>query len=356
MRFRLCCPALAISLISLVSCERSEKNNPMFVHPERGFISTEPAENWHHGLLTGNGTTGALVRGEPFNETITLSHESLYLPYPKTEGYMEMASHLQDIRDLCLAGKYVEATEMVPMLREEQSYFDIRDPFIAAFNLRIDLPGDSVIRYQRSVDFMTAEARVSVEGQQSSFQRSTFVSRADDVVVVRLTGRKKLSATFTFEGITPENEREKLVVEKGIRSKQEGVQNGMLYFQTHFARTNLSNPNTGYEGVGKIITKGGSSQSSENGIYVADANEILLLIKIRPILKTEASPTNFEEIAAELHRLEPDYNRLLEPHAAIHGDLMSRASLSLDAPEENRRKPTEELIRLSEKKRKILWP
>ena len=348
MKLRLIYFALALMLILQVSCMKSDKSTDIFAHPERGFISSQPAENWQHGLLTGNGTTGALVMGNPHNETITLSHESLYLPYEKTEEYMEMASHLEEIQDLCLAGKFVEATEMVPKLREEQSYFDIRDPFIAAFNLHIQQPEDSTIRYQRSVNFMTAEANVSVESQQNSFQRSTFVSRSDDVIVVRLKGRKALSAKFSFEGLIPENENEKRIVDEGIKSKQEGVKDGLLYFHTLFANPNFSNPNVGYEGVGKIIAKGGTQNELENGISVSNADEILLLIKIRPILKTDNELTNFDEIVAELNGLETDYKQLLEPHAKIHGDLMSRVSFSLDAPEEKRAMPNEELIELTE--------
>lgn len=342
--------ALAVMLISHLSCVKSDKNNDIFTHPERGFISSKPAENWHHGLLTGNGTTGALVRGEPYDEIITLSHESLYLPYENTEQYMEMASHLQEIRNLSLAGKFVEATEMVPKLRKEQSYFDIRDPFIAAFNLKIKQPEDSIIRYQRSGNFMTAEASVSVENKENSYQRSTFVSRSDDVIVVRLKGRKALSATFFFEGLIPKNDNEKKIVDEGIKSKQQGVKNGLLYFNTLFANSNSFNPNLGYEGVGKIITKGGSSNESENGISVTGADEILLLIKVRPILKADSELTNFDGIVQDINRQEPDYAKLLEPHVKIHGDLMSRVSLSLDAPEENRIMPNEELFELTENK------
>jgi alpha-L-fucosidase 2 len=350
MKLRLSYFALAITLVLLASCLKQDKNSDIFNHPERGFISAQPAENWQHGLLTGNGTTGAIIMGNPYNETITLSHESLYLPYEKTEEYMEMASHIQEIQNLCLAGKFVEAAEMVPKIREEQSYFDIRDPFIAAFNLQIQQPEDSMIRYQRSVNFMTAEATVSVESQQNSFQRSTFASRSDDVIVVRLKGRKKLTAKFFFEGLIPENDNEKLIVDEGIKSKQEGVKDGLLYFNTLFANPNSFNPNLGYEGVGKIITKGGSRNESESAISVVDANEILLVIKIRPILKTDTELTNFTKLAAEINNLNPDYKQLLEPHVKIHGDLMSRVSLSLDAPEENRIMPTEELIELTGKK------
>jgi hypothetical protein len=75
-------------MVSHISCSQSYKNNDIFKHPERGFVSLQPAENWAHGLLTGNGTTGAIITGNPFDETITLSHESLYLPYENNDEYM----------------------------------------------------------------------------------------------------------------------------------------------------------------------------------------------------------------------------------------------------------------------------
>jgi alpha-L-fucosidase 2 len=350
MKFFLRLFTLFIILVSHFACETQEKHPDFFIHPERGFTGNQPAENWQHGLLTGNGTTGAIVRGEPYNETITLSHERLYLPYKKTEEYMEMASHMQEIQKLCLAGKFIEATDMVPEMREEQSYFDIRDPFIAAFNLQIQQPEDSIIRYQRSVNFMTAEAAVSVENQRHRFQRSAFASRSDDIIVVRLKGNKKLSAKFYFEGLVPRNDNEKKIVDEGIKSKQENVKEGLLYFQTLFANTNHFNPNIGYEGVGKVITKGGSRNNSESRIAVADADEILLLIKIRPILKTETKETNFEKLVSDINKINPDYDQLLKSHVQIHSDLMSRVSLSLDAPEEDRKLPTEALIELSESK------
>ena len=217
---------LPTMLFSQIACITQDKHTDFFAHPERGFISNQPAENWQHGLLTGNGTIGAIIMGKPYNETITLSHELLYLPYEKTEAYME-----------------------------------IRDPFIAAFNLRIQQAGDSINRYQRSVNFMTAEAIVSVENQHNTFQRNTFVSRSDDVIVIRLKGRKKLSAKFSFEGLVPENDKEKAIVAEGIKSKQEGVKDDLLYFHTLFANTNAFNPAIGYEGVGKIIAKGGSHKA-----------------------------------------------------------------------------------------------
>jgi hypothetical protein len=121
--------------------------------------------------------------------------------------------------------------------------------------------------------------------------------------VVRLKGSKPLSADFSFEGLVPGNEDERKIVAQGIKSSRQGVQDDMLYFSSLFANANSFNPNTGYEGVGKIITSGGSRAVSEHGIALADAREILVIIKIRPILKTDPGYSNFGEMAAGLNAL-----------------------------------------------------
>ena len=145
--------------------------------PVRGFTSAEPAANWQHGLLTGNGTMGAVVMGEPFDETIHLTHAALYLPQPTSPHYIDMASRLPEIRRLCLAGDYAAAGNLIDVIRKD--YPDQRDPFLCAFDLHVKQQGDAgkVTRYRRTVDFMTGEASVDVAGgERGRLRRSVFVS------------------------------------------------------------------------------------------------------------------------------------------------------------------------------------
>ena len=48
--------------------------------PKRGVSSSVPAVRWDYGFLTGNGRIGAVVYGQPVEETIVFNHERLYLP------------------------------------------------------------------------------------------------------------------------------------------------------------------------------------------------------------------------------------------------------------------------------------
>ncbi len=320
----------------------------IFATPVRGFISQQPAEDWQHGLLTGNGTMGAIVLGNPYDETLFLSHASLHLPLPKSKYLMEMNSRLGEVRKLCLEGNYMAAGRLIDTSRQEASYHDSRDPFIAAFNVRIKQSASTVKRYQRSVDFMTAEAKVSVEDHKGTFQQSTFISRCDDVIVVRLTSPDKLTVELSFESLGPGNDREKAIVAEGVKSSHQGVKDGLLYYRTLFTNTNKYNPDIGYEGVGKVVTKGGSCIKAETGIHVVDADEILVLIKIQPLLKSDGKMSNLSQLGRVLDNLTPDYDTLLKSHAKKHGDFMGRVSLTLNVPAAECVKSNEDLITDSE--------
>ena len=50
--------------------------------PQRGFVSAKPAESWEQALVSGNGKYGAMVMGQPLDETIILVREA-YARDPK---------------------------------------------------------------------------------------------------------------------------------------------------------------------------------------------------------------------------------------------------------------------------------
>jgi len=81
--------------------------------PERGFISEYPAKNWEHALISGNGQIGALVMSHPLSEIITFSHERLFMPIEPSLPVVNMAPHLEKIRQMMDEGRYRQATEFV---------------------------------------------------------------------------------------------------------------------------------------------------------------------------------------------------------------------------------------------------
>ena len=325
-----------------------------FTPPERGFVSRKPAPSWEHALVTGNGIQGAMVMGNPCDETLHIGHSALYLPTEQNDNPFAMAKHVGHIRELCLAGKFEEAGLVLNEVRKECDYNFGRDTFIGGFSLQIRHPETDVSRYQRAVDFMTGEAHVAYVGEDGAVRRNAFVSRADDVVVVRIEGDKLGRVVLRMNpmpaggvGCTDwpaAGLREIQTVAKSLKSQVFGRDGNYLRFQTKFAVTNLDNPITGYEAVCRMVNKGG--WNGPTGILTG-CKEIVLLIKVRPILKGQDS--NLEAIKQELEALPGDYDQLLARHAKIHGDLMGRSSFSLNAPAADRAKPTEDLIKQSAK-------
>src|SRR5210317_786758 len=68
--------------------------------PERGFISSQPAETWEQGLISGNGTIGANVLSRPLDETIVFTHERMFLPMGEPVVPPDTATRLSDVRAL----------------------------------------------------------------------------------------------------------------------------------------------------------------------------------------------------------------------------------------------------------------
>ncbi|WP_421918913.1 glycosyl hydrolase family 95 catalytic domain-containing protein [Marinifilum sp.] len=338
-----------IACIFLILCGCTNTDD-YFKAPDKGFTSISWADNpkeFKNGLLTGNGTMGAIVLGRPFDENIYVSHAGIYLPRKKGDKLFEMTSKMEHIQKLCLQGKLKEAGMLVNTMRMEQNYMDWRDPYIGACILNIKQPEGEIKKYQRSVDFMTAETNVSVSNSKGTFQRTAFASREDDVVVVRLKGDGKQTAEISLSGLVPHNDREREMQKEGVKSSEKSIKDGLMYMRTLFAHTNKYNPNLGFEGFGKVISKGGERTETDSSVIIKDADEILVLIKVEPITKGQESLSNYETIKKQIEGVNTDYNTLLASHSKKHGELMGRVDFSLNAPEYDRQQPNEILKGLS---------
>ena len=81
--------------------------------PERGFVSSQAATNWEFALTSGNGKYGALVYGQPLDETIVFNHARLFMPLCEPLPPVDTASHLKEIRQMLADGQYQRAADFV---------------------------------------------------------------------------------------------------------------------------------------------------------------------------------------------------------------------------------------------------
>lgn len=245
-------------------------------------------------MLSGNGTMGAMVNGQPCEETIILSHAALYLPQKRSGKIFNQQARLKEIKTLLLTGDYKKAAALPAQLRKDQGYNDERDPFIPAFDLHISQQSHNIKKYQRSVNFEIGEAIVKWIDDEAEYMRKVFVSRADSLVVLSLKSNGKINCSLNFEQ-HPVPWDQAAFVKSGVKVMSSVVDSNYLIFKSKF---NYIYPGglTGYTGVGRLVQTNGTHYIENGKLVISGADEVVLLIKISP------ATADVSTLAASLRR------------------------------------------------------
>ncbi len=315
----------------------------------RGFFSERPATEWQDALATGNGIQGALVYGQPLDETIILNHARLFLPLHAPLPPVDTARHLPEIRRMLMAGQYAEASKFVVNLSQTEGYGDKRwtDPYVPACDLLVRMATSGPARdYRRTVDFLTGAVTVSWTGDEGTFARRLFVSRASDVVVLLIEGPRAgaLSCELSLAARPTSGQGgwnpEKMFAE-GVRSTSASAGPGWLGHETTFKRE-WPGSLKGCDVFARVIPVGGSSRVVGSGLQIDNADRVLVILRTAP--RSEGMPPGPDALRAALDALPADFDTLLAAHAAIHRKLYDRVRLDLGGDPGDRALSSEELI------------
>ncbi len=322
-----------LSLIVLSAFQKAQARKFHSNAPDRGFTSWLPARSWEEALLSGNGTIGAMVIARPHDETIILNHALLYLPASYPVKPINQASRLDEIRKLLLAGKYTDATKIPVEQSEKEGYGGLRwtDPYMPAFDIRLNMAPSNIKHYARSVNFETGESIVDWEDSCGKFQRKLFVSRADSIVVLSIRGTGKINCDFMFSQ-RPYEWSQMEFVNGSIGETSAEASTEWLTYRSSFKRR-WKGSLEGYEGVGRVIQKGGTQTVSENRIVIKDAREVLLFVSIKP--NYDWTNSQVKNMKQSLKAVQADYEILIERHTKIHGELFNRVTLDLRGGEDH---------------------
>ena len=312
-----------------------DQKSPALAPPERGFISSSPAETWEHGLISGNGTIGANVMSRPLQETVVFTHERLFLPQGPPHMPPDNAARLFEIRNLIDRGLYKQATNLQFALSKQEGFM-YPDPFVPAFDLNIGMnTGKDIKDYVRSVDFQTGETTVHWADSRGVFERRLFVSRADGVAVMLISGPGQGAVNCTL-ALSPRQVDEKLG-DRTLKQSEEVFKEHVSNIKTHAEKSCLTYKNTfskaypgsihALEGLASVVAKGGSTAAQGDSLVVTGADQVLVLVDIRMLYDPAVS--QLDDSAKHLAAMGTDYPALLKRHAAIHGELFKRVRLDL---------------------------
>ncbi|QDU89018.1 hypothetical protein Pla175_24030 [Pirellulimonas nuda] len=322
--------------------------------PERGFVSSRPARSWEEGLICGNGTIGANALSRPLEERIIFTHERLFLPMGAPVMPVDQSARLFEIRRLIEQGLYRQACELQFNLSGQRGFM-YPDYFVPALDLTIRTKAAGETRdYARSLDFQTGVATVRWADDRGAFERRMFVSRADGVAVILLTGPKSaLDCRLAMTPREPSDEfnddsdigkRSQEVFEEHVSDPQSKSGDSWLSYSNRFTKAYPGSIHA-LESYARVVATGGTTEAQEGGaLQVTGADRVLILVDIR--LLRDPDRSFLEEMAHSQAELAADYDRLLEEHAKRHGELFGRMRLDLGGGAD-RGLTTEELLELS---------
>ena len=326
-------------------------NAPLTV-PKRGFISSHLANIWEEGLICGNGTIGANALTRPLSERILFTHERLFLPMGAPVMPPDQSARLFEIRRLMQRGLYQQATELQFDL-SGQSGFMYPDFFVPAFDLVIRSSNEGELRgFRRSVNFETGEAVVCWTDDRGCFDRRLFVSRADGVAVLEITGPKagslecwlSLEPREPIDQLNPDDDiakRSDQMFKEHVADVRSTATDSSLTYYNRYLKAYPGSIHA-LEGYARVITTGGETEAGANGeLTVKGADRILIFVDLKPIY--DADKSEIRNMESALAKLPADYSELLQRHARIHGELFNRMRLDLGGGADHQR-TVEELL------------
>jgi hypothetical protein len=292
--------------------------------PERGFISSEPAETWEQGLLSGNGTIGASVLSRPLDEIVVFSHKHLMVPERAPLLPPNTGERLFEIRRLIEGGLYEQASRLAMSLSEQRGFL-YPDPLMPAFDLRIKMGAEGTVGdYARSTNFRTGETTVHWADTRGVFERRLFVSRADGVAVLAINGpgRGQVACRLELAPRDPSARR----FRSNVNNLATSADQSFLVYRNGFTNA-YPGGIQGLEGTARVVARNGTVTVDGPAISIAGADDVLVLVDIT--LLDEPDKSKLAQTRSALGKIPVDYAALLARHVKIHGDLFGRMRLDL---------------------------
>ncbi len=275
---------------------------------------------WREAFPSGNGQIGTLTYGHVAEETVILNHSALWHHSEKGE-VPDLGDALERTRKMMDEGDFWNANWILTNALKEQGFSAaLGAPFpVGALRIRMNGSGN-FRRYRRKLHMDSGEVEVTWQEGEHTFLRQGFVSRADDVVVLRINASRPLDVTVKLalhETGEPDTDRKKKELGDSLR-----VDSKPPYI--YYAGTN--DDETDFGAVARVI--GPNLAREEEGIRLQGEGEILILVKL--FVKSEDRQKSFRRLEEELKELPADYETLLARHRALHEPLYRSAELQIE--------------------------
>ncbi len=322
---------LVVCLIMLIAgCLNTVENKQINANQLKNDMRLwykQPADDWNHGLAVGNGQIGAMVIGSVPEERLALNHNRLWRE-KKNRGRKnpKVADRLEDVRKLYFEGKFSQAHSVF-------ENYPRPDPYQPFGDLYINFPGhdlENISDYYSELDMATGIAKVSYVNNGITYVRETFASRADDVIVVRLSASTKGSLTGGI-GLWRVYD-----TECTLTGWADGNRIG---FQGEFVE------GVRFAGAAQVFNKDGQlaiPDKNASKINFEKCDEVLILVALATEKETDDSAKWCSQHLDKFNK-KTKFSKLAKKHIAKHGEMFNRMDISFGGdPKSNL--PTDERL------------
>lgn len=240
----------------------------------------KPAPDWNGALPVGNGRLGAMVFGGTKEELIQLNEETLWTGGPaKTNPNPGVAKYLPEIREALFNEEYEKAARLNQKMQGlyTESYAPLGDLI-----LRHSFTGDPTA-YYRDLNIANATATTRFTVGNTQFTREIFVSKPDEVIVIRLKANQPGALNFTASTQSKLRYQNEVVGQDEIAMKGKAPAHADPNYVNYNEQPVIYEDSAQCRGMRfelrvKVQNTDGKVMADGSGLHVEDATEVVLLL------------------------------------------------------------------------------
>lgn len=310
---------ISIALLSLIGCKQEYETSQLRLWYQ------QPAEKWTEALPVGNGRLGAMIYGNPFNETIQLNEESLWAGSQLNSNNPKALENLSKVQQLILDNKLEEATKLIgntmlstpPRIRSNQTMGD----------LLIEYPKGDTTGYFRELDLTTGISRTIFSLGDVKMVQEVFASAPGNLIVIHLKPERKSALTTKLQ-----LKRKRDAVTEAWSS---GLKMNGQIIDKEDSNSGPGGEHMRFSTVVEVVPKGGKVKYEGDTVVIEGADEAMILLTAAT--DYNISLLNFdrsidpEQICKNIISVaqSKSYKQLLKEHLKEYTELFNRVELDL---------------------------
>ncbi|MDR0287312.1 MAG: glycoside hydrolase family 95 protein, partial [Clostridiales bacterium] len=335
---------VVIVMIINTSCmnqKKPEKEPVLYDKEFKMWFNKPGSDNYFNCLPLGNGLIGAMVQGNPGNESININEGTIWTGSPNNNVKKDAYTEIEDLRADTLQGKNMDQQWVDALIDQSKGDGILNHGQIYQFagKMNMQFKGHELYdtgSYRRELDLNNAVASVHYTCGNVEYDREHFINYPSNVMVTKLTASEKskisLNLSFLCDLVGSETiqntaiSKDTLLFEGAVRNNEAEVKG--VPSKIKFA-------------VGiKVILEGGNitSKKGDPSIEIENADSVVILLCVNTnfISWDKIGGDAVALVKSNLNKAyKKGYSELKEEHLDDYRPKFGRVSISLGESDES---------------------